>query len=133
MTKIRITVACPESLQGAAVQFARVMAGADAGDTYATLTHLDAGGNRYAAASFEAPPEWIAAAQSPLARPDWDVEPHTINMAGADRAQAALVFWVADGETPPPQASTTALTAIGGMDGPAALAAMGLVQAVNEE
>ena len=93
------------------------------GMTYRAATWEDANGQRYAAASWEARPEWVAAATQPLQRPAWDTE-SIIDMAAASRAQAALVFWM--GEGAPPAASPLALTAIGGMSGPNALALMGL-------
>jgi hypothetical protein len=127
---MRITVSCPEAMRDDANDLAMVLAfGPDDGNTYGSLNWQDADGNLYAAASFEARPEWVTAAQSPLVRPEWDVEPYVINMAGATRAQAALVFWVPSEEEPDaPQASTAALTAIGGVGGLEALAAMGLTQ-----
>ena len=95
------------------------------GQTYNGLNWQDADGNLYAAASFEARDEWITFAQAPLVRPAWDVN-EIIDMVAAERAQAALVF-----STEAILASPAALTAIGGMDGVAALAAMGLT-AVSE-
>jgi hypothetical protein len=59
--------------------------------TYRAASWQDAEGNRYAAASWEARPEWITAAQQPLTRPAWDVD-EIIDMDAAARAQAALVF-----------------------------------------
>jgi len=130
---MRITAACPETLRGDANHFAMVMAFGPADAlTYNALNWQDAEGNLYAAASFEARPEWVQAAQSSLSRPAWDID-QIIDMIAAARAQAALVFFVSDGETPPPQASTTALTAIGGMGGVEALAAMGLTRIEVEE
>jgi hypothetical protein len=96
------------------------------GNTYGPLNWQDADGNLYAAASWEARPEWVTAAQSTLVRPEWDTEPYVVNMAGARRAQAALVFWVQDIETTAPVASTTKLTAVGGVGGIEALTLMGL-------
>jgi hypothetical protein len=135
---MRITVATPEALRDDANDLAMVLAfGPADGNTYGSLNWQDAEGNLYAAASFEARPEWVTAAQSTLVRPEWDTklessdpsEPYVINMAGANRAQAALVFWTPSEETPDaPQASTAALTAIGGVDGLEALAMMGLTQ-----
>jgi hypothetical protein len=127
---MRITAACPAAMIEDANSLAMCLAyGPSDGNTYKALNWQDAEGNLYAAASFEARPEWVTAAQSPLQRPEWDVEPYVINMAGATRAQAALVFWVPSEEEPDaPQASTTALTAIGGVDGLEALAMMGLTQ-----
>lgn len=121
---IRITAAAPEAMMDDANALAMAIAYSEAdGQTYRAATWQDAQGNLYAAASWEARPEWIAAATQPLTRPAWDTE-QIIDMAAAARAQAALVFWMGEGE--PPQATTTALTAIAGMSGPDALALMGL-------
>jgi hypothetical protein len=66
-----------------------------------------------------------------LTRPEWDTE-EIIDMAAANRAQSALVFWMPEYDeegnllTPPPKAEPTKLTAIGGPDGLAALQMMGL-------
>ena len=124
MTKLRITVACPEDMRDDANSFAMVMAEgpADAG-TYGKVTMEDTQGNIYYAASFLVPVEWITAPQSTLHRPEWD-DDYTVNMAGAERAQDAIVFW--GGQGPIPQANPTTLTAVGGMSGPDALEAMGL-------
>lgn len=125
---MRITVACPVGMADDANDFAMVMAfGPDDALTYSPPEYQDGDGARYYAASFEARPEWVQAAQASLSRPEWDTD-QIIDMDAAARAQAALVFWTADSETPPPQASTTALTAIGGMGGVEALAAMGLAR-----
>jgi len=125
---MRITVACPDTLRDDANHFAMAMAFGPADAlTYGALNWQDGEGNRYAAASFEARPEWVLAAQASLSRPEWDTG-EIIDMDAAARAQAALVFWTADSETPPPQASTTTLTAIGVMGGIEALAAMGLAR-----
>lgn len=130
---MRITVACPVGMADDANDFAMVMAfGPDDAMTYSPPEYQDGNGARYYAASFEARPEWVQAAQSSLSRPAWDID-QIIDMNAASRAQAALVFWVPDGETPPPQASTAALTAIGGMGGTDALSAMGLTRIEVEE
>ena len=135
---MRLTAACPAAMIDDSNSLAMCLAfGPSDGNTYGPLNWQDAEGNLYAAASFEARPEWVTAAQSTLVRPEWDTklessdpsEPYVINMAGANRAQAALVFWVPSEEEPDaPQASTAALTAIGGVDGLEALAMMGLTQ-----
>ena len=123
---MRITCAAPEALVYEANQLAMCLAyGPADGETYVGLNWVDADGNLYAAASFEARDEWITFAQAPLVRPAWDTT-EIIDMVAAERAQAALVF-----STEALPASTAALTAIGGMDGVAALAAMGLT-AVSE-
>ena len=85
----------------------------------------------YSAASFPVRDEWVQKAQSPLVRPEWDTE-EIIDMAAANRAQAALVFWTPEYDeegnlvTPPPQAAPDKLTAIGGPDGLTALGMMGV-------
>ena len=119
---MRITVACTEALIADANNLAMVLAFSPADElTYGALNWQDAAGNLYAAASFEARDEWVIGAQSELTRPEWDVEPYVVNMTGAGRAHAALVFAQEAVEATP-----TTLTAIAGMDGLAALAAMGL-------
>ena len=118
---MRITVSCPQALIPQANQLAMCLAFSEADSrTYGLPNWQDANDNTYAAASFLARPEWITAAQSPLVRPDWDTE-EIIDMDAAAEAQAALVY-----STEAIAALPTALTAIGGMEGIAALEAMGL-------
>jgi len=120
---MRLTIACPEALIADANDLAMVLAFGPADErTYTNPSWQDAGGNLYAAASFEARDEWVIGAQTSLERPEWDTDNH-VNMAGAERAQAALVF-----SLEPVTATPDKLTAIGGMDGLAALAAMGLTR-----
>jgi hypothetical protein len=123
---MRVTAASPEALVSDSNQLAMCLAFSPAdGETYTGLNWTDADGNLYAAASWEARDEWVQAATQPLQRPAWDVD-EIIDMVAATRAQAALVFALE-----PTLAVPGTLTAIGGMDGVAALAAMGLV-AVTE-
>jgi hypothetical protein len=118
---MRITAACPEAMLADCNALAMVLAfGPPDGLTYRNPQWVDGDGNLYAAASFEARPEWIGMAQSPLVRPEWDTG-EIVDMAAAARAQAALVFALE-----PTPAAPGQLTAIGGMDGLDALAAMGL-------
>jgi hypothetical protein len=125
---MRITAAAPELLIPDANQYAMCLGFSEAdGETYRGLNWVDAQGNLYAAASFDARDEWIIFAQAPLQRPLWDTA-EVIDMVAAERAQAALAF-----STEALSASPTALTAIGGMDGPNALAAMGLVSTNDRE
>jgi hypothetical protein len=125
---MRITAACPEAMISDANQLAMVLAfGPDDGRTYGPLNWQDADGNLYSAASWEARPEWINFAQAPLVRPEWDVD-EIIDMVAAERAQAVLVY-----STEALLASPAALTAIGGMSGPDALAAMGLIMVETED
>ena len=119
---MRITAAAPELLIPDANQYAMCLGFSEAdGETYVGLNWVDTQGNLYAAASFEARDEWIIFAQAPLVRPAWDVN-DVIDMVAAERAQAALVF-----STDATLAVPGVLTAIGGMDGLAALVAMGLI------
>jgi hypothetical protein len=69
----------------------------------------------------------ITAAQQHLTRPAWDVD-EIIDMDAAARAQAAMVFAVE-----PTGADPETLTAIGGMDGLAALTVMGLTLVDSNE
>ena len=120
---MRITAACPEAMIDDANNLAMVLGQGPADAlTYGALKWQDADGNLYAAASFVVKPQWVGGAQSALQRPEWDAEPYKVNMAGARRAQAALAF-----SLEPVLATPSALTAIGGMNGLEALAAMGLV------
>lgn len=119
----RITAASPEALVSDANQLAMALGQSEAdGETYRGLNWVDAQGNLYAAASFEASDAWLEAAQAPLTRPAWDVD-EIIDMDAATRAQAALVF-----SLEPVAADPGKLVAIGGLSGAEALAAMGLQQ-----
>ena len=80
------------------------------------------GGNLYACASLPVSDTFTTTAQSPLQRPAWDTDIH-VNMAGANRAQAALVFSLT-----PVMVLPDKLTACAGDDALATLAAMGLTQ-----
>jgi hypothetical protein len=129
---MRITCSAPEALIPQANQLAMCLGQSEAdGETYRGLNWTD-GTNLYAAASFEASEEWITFAQAPLTRPAWDTE-EVIDMDAAAAAQATMVFWQATEEAPtPPAALPGQLTAIGGMDGVEALAAMGLTAVEGE-
>ncbi len=119
----RITAAAPEALVSDANQFAMCLGYSLAdGLTFSNLNWQDANGGLYGCASWEASGEWLGKAQEPLERPSWDVD-EVIDMEAAERAQAALVV-----STEPLLASPAVLTAISGMDGLAALVAMGLTQ-----
>lgn len=119
---MRVTVSCPAAMVDDANALAMVLGFSTSdGRAYNGFNWRDAEGNLYAAASFIASDAWGATAQSPLARPEWDVS-ETINMEAARRAQKALMF-----SSEPQCASPTALTAIGGMDGLTAIQSMGLI------
>ena len=120
---MRLTIACPEALRDDANQLAMVLGyGPDDAETYGELNWLDTAGNLYACASLIVSDTFTTTAQSPLQRPAWDID-NTVNMAGAGRAQAALVFSLT-----PVTAMPDKLTACAGDDALATLAAMGLTQ-----
>ena len=120
---MRLTIACPTTLRSDANNFAMVL-GYDPADaeTYVALNWQDADGNLYAVASLPVSDTFTTTAQSPLQRPAWDID-NTVNMAGANRAQSALVFSLT-----PVAAMPDKLTACAGDDALATLAAMGLTQ-----
>jgi len=119
---MRLTIACPEALRDDANQLAMVLGyGPSDAETYGELNWQDAGGNLYACASLTVSDAFTTTAQSGLQRPAWDTDSH-VNMAGAGRAQAALVFSLT-----PVTAMPDKLTACAGDDALATLAAMGIV------
>ena len=120
---MRITIACPDALRDDANLLAMVLGyRPDDVQTYVALNWQDAGGNLYACASLIVSDAFTTAAQSGLQRPAWDTDSH-VNMAAANRAQAALVFSLT-----PVTAMPDKLTACVGDDALATLAAMGLTQ-----
>ena len=120
---MRLTIACPELMRDDSNQLAMVLGyGPDDAETYVPLNWQDVDGNLYACASLPVSDAFTTTAQSPLQRPSWDTDSH-VNMAGANRAQAALVFSLT-----PVTAMPDKLTACVGDDALATLAAMGLTQ-----
>jgi len=120
---MRLTIPCPDALRADGNHFAMALGSGPADAlTYGELNWQDAGGNLYACASLIVSDAFTTAAQSGLQRPSWDTDSH-VNMAGANRAQAALVFSMT-----PVTAMPDKLTACAGDDALATLAAMGLTQ-----
>jgi len=120
---MRLTIACPDALRDDANQLAMVLGyGPDDVQTYVALNWQDVDGNLYAVASLPVSDTFTTAAQVALQRPAWDTD-SAISMAGANRAQAALVFSLEAVEVAPDK-----LTACAGDDALATLAAMGLTQ-----
>ena len=120
---MRLTIACPATIRSDANQLAMVLGyGPSDAETYVALNWQDAGGNLYACASLTVSDTFTTAAQSGLQHPAWGTD-NTVNMAGAGRAQAALVFSLT-----PVTAMPDKLTACAGDDALATLAAMGLTQ-----
>ena len=134
----RITIACPAAHADDANQLAMVLGyGPADGLTYSNVGYQDALGNLYACASLPVGDSFVSTATSPLVRPEWDVEPYQVNMAGATRAQALVVFWEPvteeGGNSEPPLATPDAITAVIGEDGVAMLKAMGLVAIPSDD
>ena len=120
---MRLTIACPATLRSDANNLAMVLGyGPSDAETYGTPNWQDAAGNLYAVASLPVSDTFTTAAQVALQRPAWDTD-SAISMAGANRAQAALVFSLEAVEVAPDK-----LTACAGDDALATLAAMGLTQ-----
>ena len=125
---MRLTIACPDALRGDANNLAMVLGyRPDDAETYVGVNWQDAGGNLYACASLIVSDTFTTAAQSGLQRPAWDTDSH-VNMAGANRAQAVLVF-----SPTPVTAMPDKLTACVGDDALATLAAMGIVPVEVDE
>jgi len=125
---MRLTIACPDALRDDANNLAMVLGfGPSDAKTYVVLNWHDVDGNLYACASLPVSDTFTTAAQSGLQRPAWDTDNH-VNMAGANRAQAALVFSLT-----PVTAMPDKLTACAGDDALATLAAMGLTHVVVDE
>jgi len=120
---MRLTIACPELMRDDANNLAMVLGyGPSDAETYGSLNWLDTAGNLYACASLSVSDAFTTTAQSGLQRPAWDTDSH-VNLAGANRAQAALLFSLT-----PVTAMPDKLTACVGDDALAVLAAMGLTQ-----
>ena len=125
---MRLTIACPDALRDDANQLAMVLGyGPDDVQTYVALNWQDVDGNLYACASLTVSDTFTTAAQVALQRPAWDTD-SAISMAGANRAQAALVFSLEAVEVAPDN-----LTACAGDDALATVAAMGLTHVVVDE
>jgi hypothetical protein len=100
--------------------------------TYGDPSWQDAAGNLYSAASLGGSDRFVQAATSTLQRPAWDAEQY-ISMAAANRAQDLVgTPWRYGSDTDAPQANPNAITAIGGMVGLDALAAMGLTRVAQD-
>ena len=125
---IWLTIACPETLIADANHLAMVLGeGASDARTYGAPSWRDAAGNRYALASFMAPLGWIAAAQAPLQRPDWDQD-QAIDIAAAQRAQAAMVVVQDTVEGGTMAAEPHRIVALAGAEADAASALLGLTR-----
>jgi len=130
----RITIACPEALIQDARNLAAILGyGPQDADTFTTAAYQDANGNRYACASTLVFGTFVQKATNPLERPEWDVEPYKVNMAGAARAQARVRLVDPSVSTDGAQADPGSVVAVVGDDAMAALAMMGLTPVPSEE
>lgn len=115
---LRVTIAVPASRKDDANDLAMVLGRGPAdARTFTSDVWEDAAGNRYCLASTQARATFPSIASSTLDRPEWDDTPYKVNMAGANRAQDALVVY-----TPqtPYQASPDKIVAV--VDVPVAIA-----------
>ena len=130
---MRLTIACPQAHIDIANHYAMVLGYSEAdGLTYRNPSWQDAQGNLYALASLPVGDSFVSTSTSPLQRPAWDVD-QIIDMTKAGQAQALVILWMPNEDsTVPPLATTNRITAILGMEGADAMAAMGLT-AINSE
>lgn len=132
---VRLTFICPEQHRSDANDLAMVLAfGAADANTYREPTYQDAQGNLYSVASSPVGPNFISNATSALQRPEWDTEPYSVNMTGAQRAQALVQLCMPTEDEPtPPQASTTAILTLVGDDPHALLASAGVTSIPQDD
>jgi hypothetical protein len=85
------------------------------GQTYGEPAWQDASGNLYSVASLPVSEGFIERATGALERPEWDVEPYSISMAAAGRAQALVQVWqpTEDDDQPPQADAETILAMVG--------------------
>ncbi|SUZ31995.1 hypothetical protein ROE7235_01746 [Roseibaca ekhonensis] len=94
MTDTSMTLACPEHRIADANNLAMVLGeGPLDGQTFGTAHWQTPQGARYALARFKPALRWQGVQDQVLARPAWDGLPYRVNMAGALRAQDALMDW----------------------------------------
>lgn len=110
---MRLTILCPEAHRDDANQLAMVLGyGPADAETYGEANWQDTAGNLYAAASLDVAPVFVSDATSTLERPEWDQEPYTVNMAGAERAQALVSIWGLGEDEPEPVAGPDTILAL---------------------
>lgn len=136
MTKVTLTVACPEADRNDAMHLAVALGWIEGWRPEEwqgafSAQYQDAQGNLYRVMSCPVGVSFVAAAtmMGPVERPPEDVEPYIVNLTGARRAQDKLVTWQ-PGQGDAPAALPSAITAIAGASGVEALALMGLTPVV---
>ena len=131
MTQITMIVPAAHRADATALVMALGASVADWQGAFANVTQQDADGGRYAVACWDARDGWLVDVAHAPVRPDWDVDPYEVNIAGAERARALVREHEpgdGDGEpVPVPQASgETILVLVGNPE--AMVAAAGLVR-----
>ena len=126
---MRLTIATPAEYADIANHYAMVLGYSQAdANTYSNKSWQDTQGNLYTCASLPVGVNFVTNATSALVRPEWDTD-GIIDMTKAAQAQALVLLWVPNDQDPyPPRATPTKIVAILGMDGLAAIDAMGLAQ-----
>ena len=88
-----ITIAVPAAHVSDANDLAMVLGyGPPDEKTYGEPVWKDAEGNLYSVSSLTAVPVFVVNATSELQRPEWDLEPYTVNMNAAKRAQSIVAI-----------------------------------------
>jgi hypothetical protein len=113
---MRLTIICPAAHRDDANHYAMALGESEAdGQTYGEPAWQDASGNLYSVASLPVSEGFIERATGTLERPEWDVEPYSISMAAAGRAQALVQVWqpTEDDDQPPQADAETILAMVG--------------------
>lgn len=133
MTKVTLTVACPEANRDDATHLAVALGwiegwSPDEWKHAFTAEYQDAAGNLYRIMSCPVGEGFVlrASAIGPIERPPQDVGPYVVDLNGAHRAQAMLVTWTPSAGVPVPQVDAAKIVAVVGLPGTEALSAMGL-------
>lgn len=123
---MRVTIICPQAHIEDANQLAMVLgySAADAA-TYGDPSWQDGSGNRYAVASLLVSDDFVGAATTAIARPDWD-ESKGVSMDAARRAQALVSVWGLGEVESEPAASASKILAVFGDDALGLLARAGV-------
>ena len=123
-----LTIAVPEAHVADANHLAMALGFSTAdGLTYGNPSWQDIADNRYSVASFRVETTFLNTANSTLQRPAWDIGA-VVDMVAVARSQTLIFTWTYGDSATAPQADPNVITAILGMDGLDALAAMGLIR-----
>lgn len=125
---MRVTIICPQAHIEDANHLAMVL-GYSAADvaTYGDPSWQDGSGNLYSVASLLVSDDFVSAATTALARPDWDGD-RLVSLVAARRAQALVSVWGLGEDEPAPVASPSRILAMFGDDALGLLAMAGVSQ-----